>query len=78
MTTRAKFECTVVTPPTTVDEYSGTLVVLNAVTSGSEENERFFKATPNGMIELFIKNDIAAERFSIGREYYIDISPASV
>ncbi len=46
---------------------------LAAVTSGSPENEEFWKWTPNGELNF----DCVAQRdaFIPGEEYYIDISP---
>jgi len=46
---------------------------FQAVTSGSEENKRFFAATPSGKINL---STINSGMFEVGREYYIDFTPA--
>lgn len=51
-------------------------VKLSAVTSGSEENASFFKYTPSGQLSLGVVNKAAAEQLEVGKEYYIDISPA--
>lgn len=40
------------------------------------ENRIFSKFTPQGVIELFLTNPVAAERFEAGREYYVDFSAA--
>ena len=68
MTVRAKFQCT---KKETVADY--TSVTLNAVTSGSEENDRFFEGTPFGQLEMGTINEEAAKQFEEGQEYYIDI-----
>lgn len=41
-----------------------------------EENRIFGKNTPSGDISMFITNPIAAERFEVGREYYVDFTAA--
>lgn len=53
-------------------------IKLAAVTGGgaSEENKKFFKATPNGNIELRTVNEEAAAQFTPGKEFYIDFTPA--
>lgn len=40
------------------------------------ENRVFGKNTPNGSIQLTITNPLAAEAFEVGREYYVDFTPA--
>jgi hypothetical protein len=46
---------------------------FQAVTSGSEENKRFFAATPSGNIHL---STLRAGMFEPGKEYYLDFTPA--
>ena len=46
------------------------------VYSGSEENKRFFEATPGGDIVLFTVNPEASKVFETGKEYYIDFRKA--
>lgn len=73
---RAKFRCDEMTKrkagwPGGVPfhyEYS-----FSAVTSGSEENESFFAATPNGEVKLRTVRD---DLFEVGNEYYLDFTPA--
>lgn len=68
---RAKFYCSTVTP----NEYGGTNVVLYPVTASSEENARFFNATPSGKVELVISEGMAAANaFKPGAEYYVDFT----
>lgn len=59
-------------------EGKATRVLLNAVYSGSEENDKFFEATPAGQIEMTIKNEVAAQLFEQGKEYYVDFTPVAV
>lgn len=60
-------------------EYAGgqspVRVVLQAVTSGSPENESFFKWTPSGKIEMSVKPEVAAE-LKVGEPYYVDFTSA--
>lgn len=51
-------------------------VEMQPVYNGSEENKKFFSATPSGQIYLGIINPVASKQFEEGKEYYIDISPA--
>ncbi len=46
---------------------------MGAVTSGSPENDKFFKYTPGGNLTLYTVNAEAAEAIEIDKEYYIDI-----
>ena len=54
----------------------GGSVVLFPVASGSAENEQFYKYTPSGKLELSTINADAIGQFELGKEFYIDISPA--
>jgi hypothetical protein len=49
---------------------------LHPVTSGSRENEEFYKYTPGGAIDLGTLNPQAAEQFVPGRQFYVDFTPA--
>ncbi len=69
--TRCKFTCI----EKTGNEW-GSHIKMIPVYSASEENKKFFEATPSGMIELGVVNPEAAKQFEQGKEYYIDISPA--
>lgn len=42
----------------------------------NHENTKFWQASPSGKFELGCINLEAADRFELGKEYYIDISPA--
>lgn len=51
-------------------------VRLEAVTSGSPENESFFRWTPAGTIDLQIVNLAALDQFTEGQEVFVDFTPA--
>jgi len=70
---RAKFKCTSVT------ENEGGLKTVNlqAVTSGSPENEKFFKWTPSASIQLSTLNPDAAAQFKPGQQFYVDFTPVA-
>lgn len=53
----------------------GTTVELNPVTRG-EDNKTWSAATPTGSITMGIKNEVAAERFAPGQEWFVTFSPA--
>jgi hypothetical protein len=46
--------------------------------SKDTENARFTKATPWGQIQLGIDNPDALSQFEVGKQYYVDFSPAEV
>lgn len=70
--TRAKFKVTEV-----IERDGGSLEVkLLPVTSGSPENENFYKWTPSGSISLSTINEEAAKQFKPGKEFYVDFTPA--
>jgi hypothetical protein len=54
----------------------GSVVELTPVINGSDENKEFYKWTPSGRIELGTINEEAAKQFEIGKEYYVDFTPA--
>lgn len=70
MSVRAKFKVQSVT------EAEGGLksATLSPVTSGSKENEEFYKWTPGGQITLSTMNPVAAAHFVPGRVFYIDFT----
>lgn len=70
MPVRAKFQCV-------KRELHGG-VTLRAVYSEDpeHENKAFWEATPSGEIEMHITEPDAADFFKLGREYYVDFTPA--
>lgn len=73
--TRCKFKCDEVSKTKHWDKEKGYLygVKMSPVTSGSEENKKFFSASPSGQ---FILGCIHPDLFDPGKEYFIDISLA--
>lgn len=75
---RAKFVVDSVTPNgQESEENKGSTVVLTPVYGGSPENESFYKWTPGGSIQLSTINEEAAKQFEVGKEYYVDFTPAT-
>jgi len=70
MSVRAKFRVSSITHY----EGSNTSVKLAPVVGGSEENKRFYKYTPGGLIELSTVNEESAAQFKVGAEYYVDFT----
>jgi hypothetical protein len=66
---RAKFHVTQKSP-------DGQHIQLAPVYSGSDENKKFFAATPGGNIDLWVVNQAAASQFEVGKEYYVDFTEA--
>lgn len=52
----------------------GVEVKLGAVTRG-EDNKKWSQATPVGNLTMTIKNELAAEQFAPGQEWYLDMIP---
>lgn len=46
---------------------------FQAVQQGSEENKRFFAATPAGNLKV---QTVTSDRFEVGKAYYLDLSLA--
>jgi hypothetical protein len=59
-------------------DYEMRTIVLSPVYSNepNSENRAFWQATPTGEIKLGTINVEAAKHFEVGREYYIDFTPA--
>lgn len=55
---------------------SGYEVTYVPVTTGSPENQAFFKYTPYGSIKLGIVNDKVVAGLEPGKEYYIEFTEA--
>ena len=60
---------------------NGVSVKFQPVTSGSEENKKFYAATPSGSIEFTVsetaKKSLGLDASNLGSEFYINITPAS-
>jgi hypothetical protein len=50
-------------------------IKLSPVTGGSEENKRFYEATPGGTIELSTVNKASLDALPLGAEVYVDFTP---
>lgn len=68
---RAKFKCESI-----AENEDSFIVKLSAVVDGSVENKEFFKWTPSGQLTLGCVNPAVREQLEVGKEYYLDISPA--
>jgi hypothetical protein len=82
MATRAKFMCvskTILQPYGSGEHLTQPMIVkLQPVYSSdpASENYAFWKATPNGTLEMQIDNPQATAMFEPGNLYFIDIAPA--
>lgn len=72
MNVRAKFEVV----EKTESNNACFTVKLFPVTGSSPENESFYKYTPAGLIELSTINEDAAAALEVGKQYYVDFTPA--
>lgn len=75
MSVRAKFRVQSITMNGS-DEEPNFNVTLYPVTADTEENKRYWKWTPGGMIQLTTINEAAAKEFTPGDEFYVDFSKA--
>lgn len=71
MSVRAKFKV-----QANHEEGDTATITLLPVYSGSEENKEFFRYTPGGLITLNVVNQAAAVQFKVGKEFYVDFTPA--
>lgn len=77
MTVRAKLKLTQVrTTAWRPGVESKTLRFDAQYDSSIPEDRRFEKATPSGHCEMQIDNPAALEQFELGKDYYIDFTPA--
>lgn len=78
MTVRAKFKVQSITTTAHWQKDKGHVgtVRLTPVVGDSEENKLFYEATPAGAIEIGTINQQALAQFEIGREFYVDFTPA--
>ena len=74
---RAKFTCTAIEDNGAKSpEDKGSTITLLPVTGGSKENDEFYKWTPGGQVLLSTVNESAAAQFEVGKQYYVDFTPA--
>ena len=63
------------------EEGNSEVVNLSAVygtdDKDNEENNQFAEATPCGTMEMWVDNPKAKGFFEVGKEYYLDFSPAN-
>lgn len=71
MSVRAKFKVSEIT-----ETDQGKAIKLSPVTSGSKENEEFFKWRPYGSITIGTINPAVAEQLTIGKVFYVDFTEA--
>lgn len=71
-TVRAKFKVVSITEA----EGGMKTVQLQPVINGSPENEKFFKWTPSGSIQIGTLNPEASAQFAPGDQFYVDFTKA--
>lgn len=78
MTVRAKF---VVHSITRQKGWGGAAEIQNIklmpVTTGSDEDKKFYAATPSGEVNLGTVNPEAGNYFELGQAYYLDFTKAA-
>jgi hypothetical protein len=74
MKTRAKFKCTEIAKR---EGWGDNKVLFGAsfvaVGGNSEENKKFFAASPSGSIKI---DTVREDHFQVGQEYFVDFTPA--
>jgi hypothetical protein len=73
---RAKFKVSSIENSTAVPNDGLRNINLLPVYDGSPENKEFFRWTPGGQIQLGTVNPEAAKQFEVGKEFYVDFTPA--
>lgn len=74
---RAKFKCWSIQHSFShSSDYSAAQVTLVPVYDQDGPNASWSKATPSGKIEMLITNPGAVEQFELGKDYFVDFSPA--
>lgn len=78
MNVRAKFRCMSIQHIHTGNpDASVANIALAPVWEQDGVNRKWSQATPQGKLEMTITNAEAIGAFELGREYFLDISPAS-
>ena len=74
MTTRCKFVCNRVAKAKGWNAETPFLyeAEFSTVSDGSEENKKFFAATPSGSLKV---GTVKVDVFEVGEEYFLDITP---
>lgn len=77
MNVRAKFRCMSIQHIHTGNpDASVANIALSPVWEQEGVNRTWSQATPQGKLEMTITNAEAIDAFELGREYFLDISPA--
>lgn len=79
MTVRAKFKVFSKTPTFNTDkEIEGYMLHMGPVydSNPTSENGIFYRYTPGGLVTLTTVSLTAAAMFDVGKEYYLDFTPA--
>ena len=81
MAVRAKFRCTSKTSRTSAGSYGpakpvDTEEVTLAAVMG-DENKEWSQWTPSGNLSMTINNPKALEQFEVGKDYFLDFTPAT-
>lgn len=50
---------------------------MSPVSGSSDENKKFFASTPSGQITMSCTHPEAWQQFELGKEYYVDFTPAA-
>jgi hypothetical protein len=82
MAVRAKFKVTSVEYTESYYEKGGPPLATISMTpvysnDPESENHKFWKASPSGQLKLGTINPEAAKQFELGKEYYLDFTPAT-
>lgn len=79
MSVRAKFKVDSIERSSYGSEELQTIKLSPVYGNGdpNHENTKFFRYTPSGHIHLGTVNPAAGNQFELGKEYYIDFTPAS-
>lgn len=73
MSVRGKFKVQRITRDAWNPE--GGIVKLEAVYTGTPEDNTYSAATPCGSIEMTVTNPAAYEKLSLGKSFYVDFTP---
>ncbi|MFD1328301.1 hypothetical protein [Mycoplana ramosa] len=74
---RAKFQCLSITNHHQHDPSAVQAEVrLIPVYGNGEANKQWSKWTPSGELKMLITNPSAVDQFELGKEYFVDFTPA--